>query len=274
MAERDPLRERFDAFRDESVRTARPPGPESIPGVLRRRRRRNWAAAAAAAVVAVLALTVLPRLGSAPHPPDPAISESAPPIATTEAVPSSAPPGSGSPSVQAGGPGGSASAKPAFCTPTADGTPTSNGPYLSGNDVFNGGTWTVTPANFFDQCPAFKVHFVEAHYGWSNSAQQIVLISSVEHTLTRATPVIPAPAYTEPPNGACGSGYIALQTTKPIPTSIPNAVQDTDGGPLQYVQRHATGYPVFWSFLTATQARGIYACGGKPSSIPTIPSPQ
>src|SRR5690242_6324914 len=113
MADLDPLRERFDAFREQSVRTARPPGPDSIPAVLRRRRRRKTWTAVAAAAIAVLALAVVPTLGTAPRPPDPAISDS--PTASPsdrEPAPTSGPPGSGSPGVQAGAPAGSATAKP------------------------------------------------------------------------------------------------------------------------------------------------------------------
>ncbi|HTJ37247.1 MAG TPA: hypothetical protein VL738_28800 [Dactylosporangium sp.] len=267
MTDLDPLRERFEAFRDRSVRTARPPGPESIPGVLRRRRRRKAWTAAAAAAIAVLALAVLPTLGPAPHPPDPAISDS-PTASPTghEPAPTSAPPGSGSPGVQAGAPAGSATAKPSSCATPVDGNAVGD-PYVWGNDVYNGGPYAVRPTDFFDKCPAYRLRFVQARYAWNRDRQMIVLTSSTEVFLTKASPTYPAPVFKAP--DPCGEGLVALQTTKPIPTSISNSVQDSPGAYLNVLQKHAYAAFSHWTFKSTAEVRATSGCG-PPAASPTL----
>ncbi|MFG2038455.1 hypothetical protein [Dactylosporangium sp. NPDC048998] len=271
MAERDPLRERFEAFRDQSVRVARPPGPESIPGVLRRRKRRRLTAAAAA-VAAVLALAVLPTLGDAPRPPDPFVSGTPTPTLTSEPAPTSAPPTTtGSPGMQAGGPAGSATAKPSKCATPPDGAAYGD-PSVYGNEVLNGVPYSIRPSDYFDQCPAYRLRFVEARYVWDRNRQLIVLASTTEHYLTKASPTVPAPKINEI-WGPCGEGYVALQTTKPIPATVPNSVQDTPSAYLNLLQKHAYAAFSFWHFPTSAEERNNSNCGPPTATPSTSPTP-
>ncbi|MEV6924096.1 hypothetical protein AB0M46_06225 [Dactylosporangium sp. NPDC051485] len=274
MAERDPLRERFDAFRDQSMRAARPPGPESIPGVLRRRKRRRLTAVAVA-VAAVLALAVLPTLGNAPRPPDPSISDTPAPIRPS--APTSAPPTTiitttaGPPGAQAGGPATSTTAKPSKCATPPDGAAYGD-PYVYGSEVLNGVPYSIRPADYFDQCPAYRLRFVEARYVWDRNRQLIVLASTTERYLTKASPTVPAPNINTLPT-PCGEGYVALQTTKPIPSTIPNSVQDTPSAYLNLLQKHATAAFSFWHFPTSTENRNNPSCTPSPSTPQTSPTP-
>ncbi|MGI5245376.1 hypothetical protein [Dactylosporangium sp. CA-139066] len=267
MAERDPLRERFDAFRDESVRTARPPGPESIPGVLRRRKRRKVAVAAVAAAVAVLAVALLPTLdrGAPPRPPEPAISDSASPSASAAAVPSSAPAAAGSPGAAVGGPAGSATAKPSTCATPPDGAAYGD-PYVLGSGVLNGDPYSIQPPTWFDKCPAYRLRFIEARYSWDRNRQLIVLASTTEHFLTKDSPTVKAPVISYPGN-PCGEGLVALQTTRAAPASVSNSIQD-QGRYLNYLQQHATAAFSHWTFPTTAQERGISGCG-PPGATPS-----
>ncbi|WP_432979581.1 hypothetical protein [Dactylosporangium sp. CA-233914] len=273
MAERDPLRERFEAFREQSVRAARPPGPESIPAVLRRRKRRRLAAATAA-IVAVLALAVLPTLGDAPRPPDPSVSDAPTPTLTSEPAPTSAPPttaATGSPLAQAGDPAGSAVAKPSNCATPPDGAAYGE-PYVYGTEALNGVPYSIRPLDYFDRCPAYRLRFVEARYVWDRDRQLIVLASTTERYLTKASPTVPAPKINEIP-GPCGEGYVALQTTKPIPATIPNSVQDTPSAYLNLLQKHATAAFSFWQFPTSAEERNNSNCGPPTATPSTSPTP-
>ncbi|WP_432831362.1 hypothetical protein [Dactylosporangium sp. CA-092794] len=272
MAERDPLRERFAAFRDQSEGAARPPDPEMIPVVLRRRKRRRLIAAAAA-IVAVLALALLPNPGDTPRPPDPSVSDTATPTVTTEQAPTSAPPPTttaGSPNVPAGRPAGSTTTKPSKCATPLDGA--GSEPTVNGNEVLNGVPYSIRPSDYFDQCPAYRLRFVEARYVWDRNRQLIVLAASTERYLTKASPTVAAPKINELP-GLCGEGFVALQTTKPIPTTIPNSVQDTPGAYLNLLQKHAYAAFSHWIFPTSTQARSNSSCGPPAASPSTSPTP-
>ncbi|GAA2355708.1 hypothetical protein [Dactylosporangium salmoneum] len=267
MAERDPLQERFEAFRTHSVRTARPPGLPAIELTLRRRRRRRraWSAVGAAAAVLVALVALPPRWHDGVQP-DPVTSVTPAPTADTSSAAPSNPAATGSSGLPVAAPGSgtgsSTTTRPASCATPPNGVPVHDEPLINGYTL-TGGTVSVSPPTFFDRCPDYRLRFIEVVYGWSVPRQQIVLVQTIEHYLTQATPSITVPRYTSPPNARfCGEAYVVLQTTRPAPAMIPVSVQD--GGSTafyQYVQKTAIALPDFWTFESHTETVSIPQCG-------------
>jgi len=270
MTERDPLRERFEAFREQSLRGVRPPGVESMPGIVRARRRRaTWMAVGAVAAAAVLALLVPPWWRDGRIEPVPQTSPTPAP-STDSASPAPRPGGSSaSPGAShSAPPHSSAPANPVSCT-----TP----PNVVRRDSTRTGysTVSVEPSDFFQHCPDYQLRFVRAVYRWSAEQQQIALASSTDYVLTKAAPSVDI--YNPTPNPQCGIGvgYVTLQDAGPVPATIPSSVRSGGASAfLAYIQQAGRVVEYRWQF--STDGAGPLPACEKVSSGPSnfgTPSP-
>ncbi|MEV4507474.1 hypothetical protein AB0K00_00750 [Dactylosporangium sp. NPDC049525] len=242
MTERDPLRTHFDAFRDQSARTANPPSVEEIPRRLRRTRRRRTVAAVLAAI-ALIALVTLPSWRNGGPPPIPANS----PTATPSPSPSpstvlAAPPPGGPSSASSAG-----SSRSAVCGTSARGLPQlPDGRVEAQLSTNNDGLMAPLPRNLFDVCPAARLQFVHVAYGWDIQRAQYVQVYSASYALTRSQPTVAWPAMRTVPNSNfCGEVDIVLATGRSVPTTIPRSVQDSaepNSAVNVYLQKSALAY--------------------------------
>ncbi len=265
MTERDPLRSRFDAFQDQSVRTANPPPVEEIPRRLRRGRRQR-AAAAVLAAVALIALVTLPSWRhSTPPPPLPATSPTPTPSPSSSSAAAAAPPAAVQSS--SGMPHSATSA--GTCSTSARGLPVlPNGreALLSANDGYT--AMMPLPANLFDLCPTARLPFVHVSYGWDIERAQYVQIRSTSFVLTRSQPSVPRPAMRALQNNGCGWIETLLATGRSVPATIPRSVQDSanpNNAAMTYLQRNALALPYMFSIYTYDTLMADSSCVPPPS---------
>ncbi|MDG6100917.1 hypothetical protein Daura_01715 [Dactylosporangium aurantiacum] len=222
MTERDPLRTRFDAFRDQSVRAASAPPVEEIPRRLRRTRRRRTVAAVVAAI-AVVAVVTLPSWSRGGPPPIPATSPTPSPTPSASVSLQAAPPAgtASSPSSAASSP-----SRTAACGTSARGLPLLADGRTEAQLTVNGSNALVpVPANIFEVCPAARIPFAHVTWGWDVNRQQYVQVYNASSALTRTQPSVPKPSAYSGMN-SCGVVDVLVAGTRPAPSSIPRSVQD------------------------------------------------
>lgn len=223
MTERDLLRTHFDAFRDQSVRTAGTPPVEEIPRRLRRTRRRRTIAAVVA-VIGVIALVTLPSWSRGGPPPIPATSPTPSPSATASPSLLAAPP-AGAPSSPTSASSASSS-RSAVCGTSARGLPLMPDGKTEAQLTTNGNTLVPRPANLFDVCPAARIPFVHVTWDWDANRKQYVQFYNVSYALTRTQPSLTKPPAHPGPMNSCGEVDVLLAGSRPAPATVPRSIQD------------------------------------------------
>lgn len=270
MTERDPLRSHFDAFRDQSVKTARPPSVEEIPRRLRRNRRRRTVAVVAAAV-ALIALVALPSWRDSGPPPVPTTSPTPTPSSSMLASPSASVAGALPPAGAASSVGSTgSSSKAATCTTSTRGLPLING-RAEADMTTNGDNMLVPqPASFFELCPTIvRLPIVHLVYDWDAERKQYVLAYNASYALTRAAPSIPRPAAKRNPMSSCGGLETLLLTTRGVPSTIPRSVQDSAGpsaAAMNYLAKNGQISPYLGAILSYDDVTSRSYC--QPTSPP------
>lgn len=260
MSEPDPLGTRLAAFRQASIATTQRPGVMAVRRTVARRRAIRTSAAGALTVLAAGAAIWFSHPGSAPNP---AASPSATPttaITASPAIPTSspapaqpAPPNSGAP----------AGAGPAAAT-----CPTRKPNFPQ---VLSGDPITVSPSDYFAQCPSSRLRILGATYEWDVNRQQYRLVNVQTSYLTAAAPTVAMPKWKPDPLGnACGYAFVTAWTNLDPPTVLPASMSDAQN---YFADRNGFGsaLDIFWNTRAAADLAQVPQC--EPPNSTRSPTP-